>query len=116
MQVEIIMPNKSRINEAPPGAVADTLKRLGRNIRVARLRRMLRMEDIAAGRRERKGLRGYQTRFPIRRFVFRTNHTIKFEGNYFRRNYMFRDFPAHACERARRKPCRLRTRTFFTEN
>ncbi len=48
MQVEIIMPNKSRINEAPPGAVADALKRLGRNIRVARLRRMLRMEDIAA--------------------------------------------------------------------
>lgn len=42
------MPNRSRIIEAPPGAVVDALERLGRNIRVARLRRMLRMEDIAA--------------------------------------------------------------------
>jgi len=41
------MANKSRINEAPPAAVADTLIKLGRNIRTARLRRKLRIEDVA---------------------------------------------------------------------
>lgn len=41
------MSNVSRINEAPPAAVAETLKRLGRNIRTARLRRRLRIVDVA---------------------------------------------------------------------
>ncbi len=41
------MANSSRINEAPPAAVAEALKRLGRNIRTARLRRKLRMQDVA---------------------------------------------------------------------
>lgn len=41
------MANTSRINEAPPAAVAEALKRLGRNIRTARLRRKLRIEDVA---------------------------------------------------------------------
>ena len=42
------MANSSRINEAPPAAVAETLKRLGRNIRTSRLRRKLRITDVAA--------------------------------------------------------------------
>ena len=42
------MPNKSKITEAPPAAVEDALQRLGRNIRTARLRRRLRIEDVAA--------------------------------------------------------------------
>lgn len=41
------MANTSRITEAPPAAVEDALKRLGRNIRTARLRRKLRIEDVA---------------------------------------------------------------------
>jgi hypothetical protein len=41
------MPNTSRITESPPAAVEDTLRQLGRNIRPARLRRRLRIEDIA---------------------------------------------------------------------
>ena len=41
------MTNRSRITETPPAAVEDALKRLGRNIRTARLRRKLRIEDVA---------------------------------------------------------------------
>lgn len=41
------MTNKSRITDSPPAAVEDALKRLGRNIRTARLRRKLRIEDVA---------------------------------------------------------------------
>ncbi len=49
------MAKTSRINEAPPAAVDDVLKRLGRNIRTARLRRKLRIEDVA----ERMGASRY---------------------------------------------------------
>ena len=42
------MPNQSAAVLAPPGAVEDTLRRFGRNIRTARLRRNLRIEDLAA--------------------------------------------------------------------
>lgn len=41
------MVRKSRISESPPATVAQTLSQLGRNIRTARLRRKLRMEDLA---------------------------------------------------------------------
>lgn len=41
------MARTSRITESPPGAVEDALRRLGRNIRTARLRRRLRIEDVA---------------------------------------------------------------------
>jgi transcriptional regulator with XRE-family HTH domain len=41
------MANTSRITDAPPAAVEEALKRLGRNIRTARLRRKLRIEDVA---------------------------------------------------------------------
>ena len=41
------MANTSRITDAPPAAVEEALKRLGRNIRTARLRRRLRIEDVA---------------------------------------------------------------------
>jgi len=41
------MARKSRISESLPAAVAHTLSQLGRNIRTARLRRKLRMEDLA---------------------------------------------------------------------
>lgn len=37
----------SKISEAPPAAVEETLTRLGRNIRTARLRRRLTREDLA---------------------------------------------------------------------
>lgn len=42
------MTNTSKITESPPAAVGEALKRLGRNIRTARLRRKLRIEDVAA--------------------------------------------------------------------
>jgi len=42
-----MMPRTSKIAEAPPQAVADALSRLGRNIRLARLRRRLRLVDVA---------------------------------------------------------------------
>lgn len=45
--VEINMPNKSGITQGPPAAVEDAIRRLGRNIRTARLRRKLRIEDVA---------------------------------------------------------------------
>lgn len=41
------MSNTSRITDSPPAAVVEALKRLGRNIRTARLRRKLRIEDVA---------------------------------------------------------------------
>lgn len=41
------MANTSRITTDPPAAVEDAIKRLGRNIRTARLRRKLRIEDVA---------------------------------------------------------------------
>jgi DNA-binding XRE family transcriptional regulator len=42
------MPRLSKIAKDPPAAVEKSLKRLGANIRVARLRRKLRLEDLAA--------------------------------------------------------------------
>lgn len=42
------MSNTSRIINSPPAAVEEALERLGRNIRTARLRRKLRIEDVAA--------------------------------------------------------------------
>ena len=41
------MPSRTRIAESPPAAVQDALERLGRNIRIARLRRRLTQEDLA---------------------------------------------------------------------
>lgn len=42
------MANKSKITETPPAAVEEALRRLGNNLRTARLRRQLRIEDVAA--------------------------------------------------------------------
>ena len=41
------MPAKGRTTSPPPAAVEEALKRLGRNIRIARLRRQLRIQDLA---------------------------------------------------------------------
>ena len=41
------MPNRSAINQSPPAAVEQALRRLGRNLRTARLRRQLRIQDVA---------------------------------------------------------------------
>jgi DNA-binding XRE family transcriptional regulator len=41
------MTNTSRITENPPAAVEDALRQLGRNLRTARVRRKLRIEDVA---------------------------------------------------------------------
>ena len=41
------MPRTSKIAKAPPHAVADALTRLGQRLRVARLRRRLRLSDVA---------------------------------------------------------------------
>lgn len=41
------MSRRSKITHSPPAAVEDALKRLGRNIRIARLRRRLRIQDVA---------------------------------------------------------------------
>jgi transcriptional regulator with XRE-family HTH domain len=49
------MPRVSKISESPPAAVEDVLKRLGRNIRIARLRRRLSRGELA----ERIGLSRY---------------------------------------------------------
>lgn len=49
------MTRSSRIAKAPPAAVEETLRRLGRNIRIARLRRRWRIEDVA----ERMGVSRY---------------------------------------------------------
>ena len=45
--VSTTMANRSRITDSPPEAVADALRQLGRNIRTARVRRRLRIEDVA---------------------------------------------------------------------
>ena len=49
------MSKPSRISQNPPAAVEATLKQIGQNIRTARLRRNLRLEDLA----ERVGLSRY---------------------------------------------------------
>ena len=49
------MTKVSKISSAPPAAVESILLQLGRNIRIARLRRKLRLEDLA----ERVGLSRY---------------------------------------------------------
>ena len=41
------MGNRSRITESPPAAVEYALRQLGRNLRTARLRRRLRIQDVA---------------------------------------------------------------------
>jgi DNA-binding XRE family transcriptional regulator len=41
------MPRKSKITQAPPAAVHETLERLGRNIRIARVRRKLSQAELA---------------------------------------------------------------------
>jgi transcriptional regulator with XRE-family HTH domain len=42
------MPKRNITDESAPGAVVDTVARLGRNIATARIRRELREEDLAA--------------------------------------------------------------------
>lgn len=49
------MPRISKISKSPPAAIEDILKRLGRNIRTARLRRRLSMKKLA----ERIGISRY---------------------------------------------------------
>mgnify|MGYP002349634056 FL=1 len=49
------MPRVSKISKSPPATVEEMLKRLGRNIRTARLRRRLSMEELA----ERIGISRY---------------------------------------------------------
>jgi len=49
------MPRVSKISKSPPAPVEDILNRLGRNIRTARLRRKLSMEELA----ERVGISRY---------------------------------------------------------
>jgi len=49
------MSRVSKISSSPPAAVEDILNRLGRNIRTARLRRKLSMEELA----ERVGISRY---------------------------------------------------------
>ena len=49
------MARTSKAAKAPPAAVEETLLRLGRNIRTARLRRKMRLEDLA----ERVGISRY---------------------------------------------------------
>lgn len=41
------MPQTNKIVKAPPAAVEEVLRQLGANIRTARLRRKLRLEDLA---------------------------------------------------------------------
>ncbi len=49
------MPRVSKISKSPPAAIEEILNRLGRNIRTARLRRRLSMEQLA----ERIGISRY---------------------------------------------------------
>lgn len=49
------MPRVSKISKSPPAAVEDILKRLGRNLRIARLRRKLSRGELA----ERVGISRY---------------------------------------------------------
>lgn len=48
MWLETDMPRPTRIANSPPAAVEESLERLGRNIRTARLRRRLPQADLAA--------------------------------------------------------------------
>jgi transcriptional regulator with XRE-family HTH domain len=48
MDPEDTMPPRSSFTEAPPFAVEDAVRKLGANIRTARLRRNLTMADVAA--------------------------------------------------------------------
>lgn len=41
------MTKTNKLSKSPPAAVINILSRLGRNIRIARLRRNLRLEDLA---------------------------------------------------------------------
>ncbi len=41
------MPGRSKMTSAPPAAVEDALRQAGENIRTARVRRRLRLEDVA---------------------------------------------------------------------
>ena len=41
------MPGQSKVTSAPPGSVEDALRQVGENIRIARTRRRLRLEDVA---------------------------------------------------------------------
>lgn len=41
------MPRLSKVAQNPPAAIEEALKRLGSNIRTARLRRKIRLEDLA---------------------------------------------------------------------
>jgi transcriptional regulator with XRE-family HTH domain len=41
------MPRKNKLTETPPYAIEQTLKRLGANLRTARLRRNLTIQDVA---------------------------------------------------------------------
>lgn len=41
------MPGQSKITSVPPGSVEDALRQVGENIRIARTRRRLRLEDVA---------------------------------------------------------------------
>jgi len=47
MYLETNMPRPTTISRSPPAAVTETLERLGRNIRTARLRRKLPQADLA---------------------------------------------------------------------
>ena len=47
MQIENNMPRRTKIADSPPAAVQETLQRLGRNIRTARLRRRLPQDELA---------------------------------------------------------------------
>ena len=49
------MPRVSKISKSPPAAIVEILNRLGRNIRTARLRRRLSIEELA----ERIGISRY---------------------------------------------------------
>ena len=49
------MPRVSKISKSPPAAVEDILKRLGRNLRIARLRRKFSRGELA----ERVGISRY---------------------------------------------------------
>ncbi len=53
--IELNMPKVSKITKSPPAAVESLLTQLGRNIRIARLRRGLRLSDLA----ERIGISRY---------------------------------------------------------
>lgn len=41
------MPKINKLAKSPPAAVEDTLRQIGQNIRTARLRRNMRLEDLA---------------------------------------------------------------------